>query len=161
MKLEEALQQLSAQLGNQFTVNENGVCSILFNKKHEVAIAKADEEGEFVYIYGRVCPFSIEERERVLLELMQSHLFGHQSHGCVFGVDAAQEYIIAFIPLLLLGIDYPAFYNTLDNLVATIEEWSQKLTFQHTISEEIRGGPTDVAPPMLGAEDKPGFGLFV
>ncbi len=154
MKLEDALQQLSTQLGSQFTINENGVCAILFNKKHEVAIAKADEQGEFIYMYGRVCPFPLQDRERLLLDLMQAHLFGHESHGAMFGVDENQEYIIAFIPLLLTGVDYPAFYNALDNLVATIDEYKQKLMYQHESSS------VKELPKMEGG-DEPSFTAFV
>lgn len=96
MKLETLLSDLGTSLGLQdLGLNENGVCSLVFDGSITVNIEPETGDGSVVYIYGVLCnvPQETEDRDRLYSALLEAQLFGKGTQMLSFGLDADEKQV--------------------------------------------------------------------
>lgn len=107
------------------SLNDDGVCSLTFDKKINVDIVYRKEFDQLAFV-SSVCVLPPEGKEHFYLELLKSNAFGFELAGCSLGVDAEKGNVILSYVLISSIITYDLFKAVLANFVDLSEEWINK-----------------------------------
>lgn len=127
MKFEELLTALG--LASQEQVDEAvkaGACSLQFDKKITINI-EHDRNTGTAQAYCEVSRVPATHKDAFFAVLLQAHMFGTATDGCMFGFDPNQHHVILFKTLPLDLLDNTAAISQLEALVNQSIRWNAYL----------------------------------
>ncbi|HAO32696.1 MAG TPA: hypothetical protein DCQ84_07070 [Candidatus Competibacteraceae bacterium] len=126
MNIRDALAELGQQMGLPITLNEQGVCRLVFDQRFTVDI-EASADRDTVHLYSVLCPIPPEDRESFYERLLEANLFGGGTGGAWFAVDALHNEVLLNRALTMANTDYQDFVGILESFVNHLESWEGKI----------------------------------
>ena len=105
---------------------EAGSCSIQFDKQLTVNIEHDNDKG-VAQAYCVISNAPATHRDAFFAMLLQAHLFGTATDGCMFGFEPKQDQVILFKTIPLAQLDGPQAIAQLESLVNQASRWSAYL----------------------------------
>ncbi len=127
MNIHDVLAELGHQMGLNVTLNEEGVCRLVFDERFPVDI-EASPDNDAVHLYSVLCPIPPEDKERFYERLLEANLFGGDTGGAWFALDGSHGEVVLNRTVSMANIDYQDFANLLEGFVNHLEAWDDKLS---------------------------------
>lgn len=128
MKFDELLTTLG--LASPEKVDEavkTGACSLQFDNKITINV-EHDSDSDTTQVYCAASHVPPTHRDAFFAVLMQAHMFGTATEGCMFGFDPNQEQVILFKTLPLALLDKTSAISQLEALVNQSMRWNAYLS---------------------------------
>ena len=138
MKFDELLITLGLDRRlNLAEATQTGACAIQFDNELTINIEHDKSKG-ITHAYCILGNAPATHRDAFFAMLLQAHMFGSATDGCMFGFEPQQDQVILFKTISLSDLDGPAATAQLEALVNQagrwvaylphlIEDWEQKV----------------------------------
>ncbi|MBK8964026.1 MAG: type III secretion system chaperone [Candidatus Competibacteraceae bacterium] len=126
MNIRDVLAELGHQMGLNVTLNEEGVCRLVFDDRFSVDI-EVGPDNATVHLYSVLCPIPPENKESFYEWLLEANLFGGDTGGAWFALDGAHGEVVLNRTLKMANTDYRDFADLLEAFVNHLEAWTDKL----------------------------------
>ena len=143
MNIRDALAELGHQMGVNVTLNEEGVCRLVFDERFLVDI-EASPDQDAVHLYSVLCPIPPDDKERFYERLLEANLFGGDTGGAWFALDRAHGEVVLNRTVSMANTDYREFADALEGFVNHLEAWDDKLAHGE-LSESTEEFTADIA----------------
>lgn len=143
MNIRDALAELGHQMGVNVTLNEEGVCRLVFDERFLVDI-EASPDQDAVHLYSVLCPIPPDDKERFYERLLEANLFGGDTGGAWFALDSAHGEVVLNRTVSMANTDYREFADALEGFVNHLEAWDDKLAHGE-LSESTEEFTADIA----------------
>ncbi|MBL8251044.1 MAG: type III secretion system chaperone [Candidatus Competibacter sp.] len=144
MNIHDVLAELGHQMGLNVTLNEEGVCRLVFDERFPVDI-EASPDNDAVHLYSVLCPIPPEDKERFYERLLEANLFGGDTGGAWFALDGSHGEVVLNRTVSIANIDYQDFANLLEGFVNCLESWSDRLAGGELADESPDAWVADIA----------------
>ena len=127
MKFDEFL--ISLGLDRHLDIAEaaqTGSCAIQFDQQLTVNIENDSDKG-IAQTYCIVSNATATHRDAFFAMLLQAHMFGAATDGCMFGFEPKQDQVILFKTIPLAELDGPQAIAQLESFVNQASRWSAYL----------------------------------
>lgn len=136
MKIQEYLSELAQKLMlPDLKLDDQDCCRLVFDESITVDIEYDDAEKR-VFIYSAVAALPVQNKGQIYEDLLRDNLFGRQTAGACFAVNAVDGDIVLYHSCQAETIDFIEFCNWLETFVSTVEFWSDELYKRGMIKEE-------------------------
>jgi hypothetical protein len=126
MNIRDVLAELGHQMGLNVTLNDEGVCRLVFDDRFSVDV-EASPDNDAVHLYSVLCPVPPENKEPFYERLLEANLFGGDTGGAWFALDGAHGEVVLNRTLKMTDTDYRDFADLLEAFVNHLEAWTDKL----------------------------------
>lgn len=127
MNIRDVLAELGHQMGLNVTLNDEGVCRLVFDDRFSVDV-EASPDNDAVHLYSVLCPVPPENKEPFYERLLEANLFGGDTGGAWFALDGVHGEVVLNRTVKMTNTDYQDFADLLEAFVAHLESWSDKLS---------------------------------
>ncbi|MFO1349206.1 MAG: type III secretion system chaperone [Gammaproteobacteria bacterium] len=126
MNIRDVLAELGHQMGLKVSLNDQGVCRLVFDQRFTVDI-EASPDNDTVHLYSVLCPIPSDGKERFYEQLLEANLFGGGTGGAWFALDSLHNEVLLNRTLNMATTDYQDFVGVLESFVNHLESWDGKL----------------------------------
>ena len=143
MNIRDVLAELGHQMGLNVTLNDEGVCRLVFDDRFSVDV-EASPDNDAVHLYSVLCPIPPENKEPFYERLLEANLFGGDTGGAWFALDGVHGEVVLNRTVKMTNTDYRDFADLLEAFVNHLEAWSDKLA-DGELNESTDAPATDFA----------------
>ena len=137
MTINDILVLLGRDLDTTFSLNKNGNCAFTFEDTIDVYF-KNDQKHKRFYAHCEICELQ-NNVDPVFYEiLLETHLLGQGTNGCLFGISQDAKKIILFKIFIDDEFDYESFLTDFQLLVKTSLVFQKKLftIYKNEVAQE-------------------------
>lgn len=128
LKAGELVAELGAQLGISLTLDENGVCRVLFDE--DTVDFEASENT--LYLIAELGPVLSEARISTYERLLRANYLGAETGGATLSLDPEHENIVILHRRLETPMAYPDFEGAVELFVKAQRYWKERITLHAT-----------------------------
>lgn len=141
MKVHDFLAELGQKMGlPQLGLDEDNCCRLVFDETIPVDFEYVESD-KVLHLSSAVAPLPIQNKERFYEKLLRANLFGVETGGASFALNAVDSDIILFRSCDIENLDFTDACLILENFIQAAEAWKEKLHDESLIRE-----PSDDKP---------------
>lgn len=128
----ELVKELGAKLGVSIALNENGLCSVIFDKD----TVDFELSGNDLYLIAELGFVQAGADKDFYVQLLEANYLGTKTAGAAISLDPDRENTVMLYKKLATPMEYADFENAVEFFVKAVRYWKEYIALPRTQKNE-------------------------